>query len=263
MATTALRNAQTRRRSKRSRDARPANQTAGLRRWTVAAAIAAIGVGLGACGGSLTASSTCADYVAASPQARDTAVSKIAQDLNAPKAAGLGRPNIDNACVRSPDTTLGTVISRYRPLDASTADGAASEDGVAKVDDSQALELLQTGTTFVPAQETSGFQLDSTYPTGGGTARRLITKRIAEMSQQGVVLPDGVTLDAFSRLLDQALITQTPPGDYGKTPRCLWCKAREISPDDQVEDYYTWIVTFPPADEQPEAYLAKMRNGAS
>jgi hypothetical protein len=179
--------------------------------------------------------------------------------LDAPKAAGLGRYNVDNACEESPSTALGTVISRYRPAD-QTARVPSSDDGVAQIDDTRALSLLRNDTNLPPKLESVGFQLDSFGPTGGGTARELITQAVAQVSNQGVILPDGVTLKAFSRLLDKALITETPPDDYGGAPSCLFCHMRRIRPDDQVDDRYSWVVTFPPEGETPSQYLAKLRS---
>jgi hypothetical protein len=197
----------------------------------------------GACGSSnLTAKSSCSDYVKASPADKDTAVSKIAQDLNAPKAAGLGRPNIDNACVQSPSTTLGTVISRYRPAD-EAPNASSSETGVQAIDDTAAYALLR------------GFQLDSAG-LASGTARDLITAKVAQLSEQAHILPDGVTLEAFSRLLDKALITVVPPGDYGEASNKPFCNGRTLSPTEVINNS-SWVVTFPAEGDSKADTLRK------
>jgi hypothetical protein len=74
-----------------------------------------------------------------------------------------------------------------------------------------------------------------------------------------VILPDGVTLDQFSRLLDDALITITQPDEYGGPQRCIFCNIKVLCPDDQVPDYHSWVVTFPPLGESTSEYLAKLR----
>jgi hypothetical protein len=227
----------------------------------LAAVVSVVCLAAAGCGsdhGALTAESKCRDYNSASPEAQTVAVNKLAQELNAPNAAGVGQPNIGNACERSPDSTLGTVVSRYRPADQRPR-VSSSDDGVPDIDDTAALRLLATDARTPPRLESTGFQLDSVGPTGGGTARELITEKVANISRQANVLPDGVTLDAFSRLLDKALITQTPPDEYGGAPSCLFCHMQVMTPDEQVKDYYSWVVTFPPEGESPDQYLAKLR----
>lgn len=204
--------------------------------------IAAIGLFVSGCGGELTADSTCRDYAEATPDERDIAVTKLAQDLNAPKAAGLGRPNIDNACVRSPNSTLGTVISRYRPAD-EEPNVPSAETGVEETDDATALAQLR------------GFQFDSAG-LSSGTARELITAKMAELSDQANILPDGVTLDTFSRLVDEALIQVVPAGDYGTPSNRPFCDSTTVSPDDRIENS-SWVVTFPVEGDSKEDALRK------
>lgn len=66
------------------------------------------------CGGpSLSASSSCQDFLNAAPQDQDTAVSKLAGDLHAPDAVTpLGRPNVNYMCANEPNMTLGDAISK-------------------------------------------------------------------------------------------------------------------------------------------------------
>jgi hypothetical protein len=77
----------------------------------------AVMLGLTACGGgsSLGASTSCRDFMNASPQAQDQAVSKVATQLNAPDAVTpLGRPNINYLCASQPDETLGWAVDHTR-----------------------------------------------------------------------------------------------------------------------------------------------------
>jgi hypothetical protein len=221
---------------------------------------------LSACGSSkkLTADSSCRDYMSASPQKQETAVNKLAMDLNAPNASGLGQPNIGNACVRSPDTTLGTVISRYRPADeAPRVD--TSEDGVADLTPDEALALLRGPTPFLPPDETSGFQLPSVSVANGVTVRDAAVAELTKASQQGHVLPDGVTMDMFSQLLDKALVTVKPSTEYGSPVQCTTNCGRTVSTPDHVLHYEKWTVTFPPEGFTRMEYFKKVKadDGAS
>jgi hypothetical protein len=65
------------------------------------------------CGGSsLAASSSCHDFLNASQQEQDEAVSRLAGALHAPNAdTPLGRPNINYLCAGNPQMTLGEAVS--------------------------------------------------------------------------------------------------------------------------------------------------------
>ena len=69
---------------------------------------------LAACGGSgLSANSSCREFLNASPQDQDAAVSRLAGQLHAPEAdTPLGRPNINAICSVEPNMTLGQAVSR-------------------------------------------------------------------------------------------------------------------------------------------------------
>jgi hypothetical protein len=86
-----------------------------VRRTKAAVAVsAALAVGLltGCGGGGLSANSSCQDFMNASPQDQDQAVSQLASQLHAPDAVTpLGRPNIDYLCTNEPNDTLGWAIS--------------------------------------------------------------------------------------------------------------------------------------------------------
>lgn len=83
----------------------------GGRLYPVATAIVLCLLGLTGCGKQLTASSTCSDFLAASPQDQDAAVRKVAAQYHAGNAlTPLGRPNIDYLCGNHPKMTLGTAI---------------------------------------------------------------------------------------------------------------------------------------------------------
>jgi hypothetical protein len=71
----------------------------------------AVSPGLSACGASLSANSTCRDFLQATPQDQDAAVSQVASDLRAGNAlTPLGRPNIDYLCANDPTMTLGAAV---------------------------------------------------------------------------------------------------------------------------------------------------------
>jgi hypothetical protein len=69
---------------------------------------------LSGCGGSgLSASSSCQDFLSASTQDQDAAVSKLAGELHAPDAVTpLGRPNVNYLCANEPNMTLGDAVSK-------------------------------------------------------------------------------------------------------------------------------------------------------
>lgn len=82
-----------------------------LRSYAVAAALVAVTLPLAACGGGLSADSSCRDFLEASPADQDAAVRSIAVDEGAQNAVTpLGRPNIDYLCAGNPDTTLGEAV---------------------------------------------------------------------------------------------------------------------------------------------------------
>jgi outer membrane murein-binding lipoprotein Lpp len=240
----------------------PATTSAGSKlmahRILLAAALLAV-TALPACGSGkkLTADSSCRDYASASAQKREAAVNKLAMDLNAPKAAGLGQPNVDNACIRQPDATLGTVVSRYRPADEAPHVSSA-EDGVQELTLDQALARLRGQTAFTPPDETSGFQLPSVGWGNGVTVRDAAVAELTKASQQGHVLPDGVTMDMFSQLLGKALVTVKPSQEYGLPVKCSKCE-RRISTPDHVLRYENWTVTFPPKGRSRADYFEKVK----
>ena len=76
--------------------------------------LAVSAAGLAGCGqASLSASSSCQDFLSASPTDQDAAVSKLAGELHAPDAVTpLGRPNVNYLCANEPNMTLGDAISK-------------------------------------------------------------------------------------------------------------------------------------------------------
>ena len=69
---------------------------------------------IGGCGGSgLSASSTCQDFMSASPEEQEEAISKLSSEFNTPETATpLGRPNVPYACASEPDLTLEEYFQR-------------------------------------------------------------------------------------------------------------------------------------------------------
>ena len=80
---------------------------------TIMASAALAAALIAGCGGSgLGTNSSCQDFLNASPQDQDQAVSQLAVQLHAPDAVTpLGRPNIDYLCTNEPNNTLGWAIS--------------------------------------------------------------------------------------------------------------------------------------------------------
>src|SRR5207237_10798217 len=74
------------------------------------------------CGGSeLNAGSSCRDFMRASSQKHDAAVSRVATQLRAPWAVTpQGRIRVNYICAGSPDTKLGVAVRRRRPQPAVT-----------------------------------------------------------------------------------------------------------------------------------------------
>ena len=68
----------------------------------------------GGCSGlgtSIGASTSCKDFLHASPQDQEAAVSKVAADMRAGNAVTpLGRPNVNYICANSPGKTLGDAV---------------------------------------------------------------------------------------------------------------------------------------------------------
>jgi hypothetical protein len=67
------------------------------------------GLSFASCSGSsLSASSTCSQFMSASPQAQQTAVDQLAQQYNKPDyATPLGSPEVPYYCSSNPNVTLG------------------------------------------------------------------------------------------------------------------------------------------------------------
>ena len=67
------------------------------------------GLGFASCSGSsLSASSTCRQFISASPQAQQTIVDQLAQQYNKPDfATPLGSPEVPYYCTSNPNVTLG------------------------------------------------------------------------------------------------------------------------------------------------------------
>ena len=87
------------------------------RRWHQALAPIASLVLTTACssGASLSADSTCRDFMEASPEDQTAAVNVIATDLGAASATTpLGRPNVNYLCAQAPTRTLGWAIDETR-----------------------------------------------------------------------------------------------------------------------------------------------------
>jgi hypothetical protein len=93
-----------------SRSIRGAYGSQAVRALFVALSIAP-GLLTSGCGKQLTATSTCSDLLAMSPQDQDAAIRKIAAQYHAGNAlTPLGRPNIEYLCGKHPKMTLGTAI---------------------------------------------------------------------------------------------------------------------------------------------------------
>ncbi len=76
--------------------------------------VAAPGVLLGACNSSgLSASSTCSQFMAASPEAQQQVVSELASQYQKPDyATPLGEPEVPYYCADNPNVTLGQFFSQ-------------------------------------------------------------------------------------------------------------------------------------------------------
>lgn len=84
------------------------------RRPAVAAALISLTLLAGGCGGaSLDAASSCKEFMNASPEEQNSAVSRVASEYGAGNAVTpLGRPNINYLCAKFPEWTLGEVVQR-------------------------------------------------------------------------------------------------------------------------------------------------------
>jgi hypothetical protein len=72
-------------------------------------------LGLTSCSGSLSASSSCKDFLNASQSAQVQAIDKIAAAENAPDATTpLGMPNVSYLCAGNPSQTLGWAVGQSR-----------------------------------------------------------------------------------------------------------------------------------------------------
>lgn len=79
------------------------------------AVLSALTVGLAGCSGSLTAKSSCNDFLNASQSDQIQAIDKIAAQEDAPDATTpLGMPNISYLCTGDPNQTLGWAIEQSR-----------------------------------------------------------------------------------------------------------------------------------------------------
>jgi hypothetical protein len=72
------------------------------------------GLSLASCAGSsLSASSTCSQFMSASPQAQQTAVDQLAQQYNKPDySTPLGSPEVPYYCSGNPNVTLGEFFAQ-------------------------------------------------------------------------------------------------------------------------------------------------------
>jgi len=85
-----------------------------MKRRAVAAILSAglVVVAIAGCGSSLSASSTCQDFLSASPQDQQTAVEKLAAQYDKPDyATPLGEPDVPYYCSGNPSATLGYFFS--------------------------------------------------------------------------------------------------------------------------------------------------------
>jgi hypothetical protein len=73
-------------------------------------------IGLAACGEeSLAASSSCSDFMNASPEEQAEAISSLAAEYETPDlATPLGAPNVSAACASDPEMTLGDYFQRWQ-----------------------------------------------------------------------------------------------------------------------------------------------------
>ena len=80
----------------------------------IALAVGSICV-LAGCGGSdLSASSSCKDFMAASPEDQASAISKLSSQFDTPEiATPLGSPSISYTCSSNPDMSLEEVFEKY------------------------------------------------------------------------------------------------------------------------------------------------------
>ena len=73
----------------------------------------AVALGTGCGGSSLTASSTCKEFLKASQQDQDAIVTKLAEQYKKPDfVTPLGRPEVPYYCTANPDSTLGQLFSK-------------------------------------------------------------------------------------------------------------------------------------------------------
>jgi hypothetical protein len=83
-----------------------------LKRISMLPVVVASAIAVAGCGNSISATTSCNDFLHASPQDQDAAVSKVAADQHAPNSVTpLGRPNINYICASAPNMTLGDAVS--------------------------------------------------------------------------------------------------------------------------------------------------------
>jgi len=79
------------------------------------AVLGALAVGLSGCSSSLSAKSSCKDFLNASQSDQIQAIDKVAAQEDAPDATTpLGMPNISYLCAGDPNQTLGWAVDQSR-----------------------------------------------------------------------------------------------------------------------------------------------------
>jgi hypothetical protein len=86
----------------------------------VGISIAAAALFLFGCGGGgLSASSSCEEFLAASPEDQQQTISKLSSEFDTPElTTPLGEPNVAYVCASSPDMTLEEVFQRTHEAEA-------------------------------------------------------------------------------------------------------------------------------------------------
>jgi hypothetical protein len=80
----------------------------------IALSVTAAAIFLLGCGGEeLSASSSCEDFLAASPEDQQQTISKLSSEFNTPQlTTPLGEPNVAYVCASSPEMTLEELFQR-------------------------------------------------------------------------------------------------------------------------------------------------------
>jgi hypothetical protein len=198
-------------------------------------------------------------YVNASQEKQQAATARLAQELHAPKLnTPLGRPNVDYICAADPDRTLGSVFSQYAEggqASSAAATANATTTTSAQDEDAQALAILEGPTQWTPLDESSGYQVEGRAEIEM-TVAEAVMNELRDRDEAAQVLPDGVSMDVFERLLSKALITIH---DEFECNALLFCaQSKVVKPDDTV-DNVDWVVTFLPEGQSKEAYLQAHR----